>query len=76
MEAVKSLSSDIYDALDCFGIVRIDYLMRNDELFVIEANTVPGMSAASIVPQQAEAYGMTTRELFSIVLQETLERKA
>jgi D-alanine-D-alanine ligase len=75
MKAVQNLSADIYDALDCFGIVRIDYLMMDDELFVIEVNTVPGMSTASIVPQQAEAYGMTTRQLFTIVLEETLSHK-
>jgi D-alanine-D-alanine ligase len=75
MRAVQDLSSLIYDAFDCFGILRIDYLMRENELYVIEINTVPGMSAASIVPQQAEAHGMTTTELFTIVLDATLERK-
>lgn len=74
MKAIQQLSSNIYDALDCFGIVRIDYLMQGDNLFVIEVNTVPGMSAASIVPQQAEAYGMTTKELFSIALEAALQR--
>lgn len=74
MEEVQKLSSAIYDAFNCFGIVRIDYLMQNNELFVIEINTVPGMSAASIVPQQAAAHGITTTELFSIVLDATLER--
>jgi D-alanine-D-alanine ligase len=74
MKSIQELSSGIYDALDCFGIVRIDYLMKGSDLFVIEVNTVPGMSAASIVPQQAEAYGMSTTELFSIAIEAALQR--
>ncbi len=72
MNAVQNLSSDIYDWLNCRGIVRIDYLMKDNKLFLIEVNTVPGMSAASIVPQQAEAFGMTNKEMFSIVLNDTM----
>lgn len=75
MNAVQQLSSQIYDWLSCHGIVRIDYLMKDDKLYLIEVNTVPGMSAASIVPQQAEAYGITTTELFSIAMDDALQRQ-
>jgi len=74
MNAVQQLSSQIYDWLSCHGIVRIDYLMKDDRLYLIEVNTVPGMSAASIVPQQAEAYGMTTTELFSMAMDDAIQR--
>lgn len=74
MNAVQQLSSQIYDWLSCHGIVRIDYLMKDDKLYLIEVNTVPGMSAASIVPQQAEAYGMTTTELFSMAMDDAIHR--
>lgn len=74
MKAVQQLSSQIYDWIDCRGIVRIDYLMKDDRLYLIEVNTVPGMSAASIVPQQAEAFGMTTTELFSLAMDDALKR--
>lgn len=75
MNAVQQLSSQIYDWLSCHGIVRIDYLMKDDKLYLIEVNTVPGMSAASIVPQQAEAYGISTTELFSIAMDDALQRQ-
>ncbi|MFO7863135.1 MAG: D-alanine--D-alanine ligase [Salinivirgaceae bacterium] len=74
MKAVKSLSSQIYDDLNCRGIVRIDYLLKDNRYFLIEVNTVPGMSEASIVPQQAEAYGFTTTELFTIAMRDALDR--
>ena len=74
MKSVQDLSSKIYDSLDCRGIVRVDYLIRKDSIYLIEINTVPGMSEASIVPQQAEVYGMTTTQLFSMVIKDALAR--
>lgn len=74
MKAVQALSSKIYDSLDCRGIVRVDYLIRKDSIYLIEINTVPGMSEASIVPQQAEVYGMTTTRLFSLAINDALVR--
>lgn len=74
MKAVQDLSSLIYDGLGCRGIVRVDYLIRKDSIYLIEVNTVPGMSEASIVPQQAEVYGMTTTKLFTLALNDALSR--
>jgi D-alanine-D-alanine ligase len=54
--------------------VRIDYLLKDNRYFLIEVNTVPGMSAASIVPQQAEAFGFTTTKLFTIAMNDALDR--
>ena len=51
MQKCQSISSDIYDFLMCRGVVRIDYILRGEELFFLEVNTVPGMSENSIVPK-------------------------
>ncbi len=66
---MQQTSEDIFKKLDCRGMIRIDYLLRGDELFVIEVNTVPGFSEASIIPQQAEARGITKTELISAVIE-------
>ena len=68
-------SSQIYDWLDCRGIVRIDYIIHNDDIYFLEINTVPGMSDASIVPQQLQAIGMTLSETFTLLIEDTLARK-
>lgn len=47
-------SKKIYKDLDLNGIVRIDFMLVENKFFVIEVNTVPGMSEASIVPKQLE----------------------
>jgi len=74
-EKCKRLSSEIYDYLDCRGIVRIDYIIRDNELFMLEVNTTPGMSQASIIPQQIRAMGMTVTEVYSRIILSALNLK-
>lgn len=66
---IQQTSEDIYKKLDCRGMIRIDYLIREDAFFVIEVNTVPGFSEASIIPQQAAVAGMNKTELISAVIE-------
>ncbi|MFW5944810.1 MAG: D-alanine--D-alanine ligase [Bacteroidota bacterium] len=72
-EEVQQLSSRIYDIFDCRGIVRIDYIYAKDELHFMEVNTIPGMSAASIVPQQIRANGNTLEEVFGLAIEDAIE---
>ncbi len=71
---VQKLSSQIYDIFQLNGIVRIDYIYSKNKLFFMEVNTVPGMSAASIVPQQVEAMGLSMKDIFSLAINDALER--
>ncbi|MFN0032720.1 MAG: D-alanine--D-alanine ligase [Flavobacteriales bacterium] len=66
---IQQMSEDIYKKLDCRGMIRIDYLIKGEEVFVVEVNTVPGFSEASIIPQQAAAMGMSKTELISRVIE-------
>lgn len=51
-EKVQHTAELVYDALNCAGFVRIDFIIQNDEACIIEVNTIPGMSKRSLVPQQ------------------------
>lgn len=66
---IQRACEDIYQKLNCRGMIRIDWLIRGDEPFAVEVNTVPGFSEASIIPQQAAAIGMSKTELISAVLE-------
>ena len=70
----QELSSKIYDLLGCNGVVRIDYLKKEDQFYFMEINTVPGMSAESIIPQQARAYGLTVTEFYTKLIEDALTR--
>ena len=68
------LSKNIYMFLNCSGIVRIDYMIRNGRLYFLEVNTVPGMTSASIIPKQINAMGkMTIKELYTSLITEQLK---
>jgi D-alanine-D-alanine ligase len=54
--------------MDCKGFVRFDYIATETDLYLLELNTIPGMTKNSILPQQARALGLTDQELFTLVL--------
>jgi D-alanine-D-alanine ligase len=54
-EKAQDLARRIYHSLHCDGLVRVDFILQEDEFYFLELNTIPGMSAESIVPQQAAA---------------------
>lgn len=68
-ELCQQCTSQIYDFLRCRGIVRIDYIVRNERLYFLEINTIPGMSEASIIPQQASYLGISMTELLTHVIE-------
>lgn len=74
MKKMQNLSSEIYDRLDCHGIVRVDYIVDNDKVYFLEINTVPGMSEASIIPQQVRAMGGNMRDMFTFVIEDAMMR--
>ncbi len=65
-------SERLYDILKCRGFVRFDYILENDIIYLLEANTTPGMSDASILPQQAIAYGWSIEKLLDVVITDCL----
>ena len=71
---IQKVSSILYARLGCKGIVRFDYIYNTDEqeLYFLEANTIPGQSAESIVPKQARAMGITPAELYEMSIQAAL----
>jgi D-alanine-D-alanine ligase len=70
-EKLQRTCEDIYKRLDCRGMIRIDFLIRGEETFVVEINTVPGFTEQSIIPQQAAVVGISKTELINIVLEST-----
>jgi D-alanine-D-alanine ligase len=71
----RETSSLIYDLLDCRGIVRADYILKNDKFYFLEINTVPGMTDTSIIPQQAEAMGIDMTGLFTLLIEDAISNR-
>jgi len=71
-EACRQSSVKLYNALNCFGVIRCDYIFNEDGLYFLEINTIPGMTESSILPKMAKAYGFTLEKLFEMLVEEAL----
>ncbi len=68
--AVSHLASLLYKKLGLGGFVRFDFILNAEkDIYFLEVNTVPGISPASILPQQAEVMGISLTELFGMALE-------
>lgn len=74
-EKLNRMTLEAYRACRCSGIVRIDFIVTEQgEPYMIEINSIPGMSSGSIVPKQVREAGMTLGELYDIVIEDSLSR--
>lgn len=64
----QEYASKIYDEFSCKGIVRIDFIIQKGIPYFLEVNTIPGMSAASIVPKQLKTVGMSIGDIFHEII--------
>ena len=62
----------VYEILKMKGFSRSEFIFKNDEPFLLEMNTVPGLTKESILPQQAQAAGISLEELFSNAIEEAM----
>ncbi len=71
-EKLRAAAKRIYSVFNCRGVVRIDFIYNEKagEPFMLEINTVPGQSEASIVPQQVKAMGWTLKEFYTALIEE------
>ena len=66
----REISVHLYKKLNCKGVVRFDYIFDGTDFYFLEVNTVPGLTAASIVPNMARAHGWTFTELITRLINE------
>lgn len=71
---IQQTSEFIYKKLDFKGMCRVDYIIMDGEYYMLEVNSVPGISEASIFPQQAKAVGISVGRLFEITIEEALKK--
>jgi len=67
---VQETTKMLYEKFSLRGLARIDYIIKNDVPYLIEMNTIPGMSEASIVPQQVKEYGWTLEQFVTGIADE------
>lgn len=73
-ERLAAAAKRVYEIFNCRGVVRIDFIYdtHTGKPYMLEVNTVPGQSEASVIPQQVKAMGMSLTEFYSAVIEEAL----
>jgi D-alanine-D-alanine ligase len=62
-----------HQVLNCRGYSRTDMILNDDRLYVLETNTIPGMTATSLFPQAARVAGYSFSQLLDRLIQLSLE---
>lgn len=70
---VRAQAKKIYEVLGMTGFSRSEFIFKNDEPYLLEMNTVPGLTKESILPQQAAAAGINMEDLFSNAIEEAMK---
>ena len=74
-DKIREAAKKIYSVFNCRGVVRIDFIYNEEggKPFMLEINTIPGQSEASIVPQQVKAMGWSLKEFYTKLVEEAFE---
>jgi D-alanine-D-alanine ligase len=72
---VRAAAQMAYAIFNCNGVVRIDFIYdeASETPYMLEINTVPGQSEASIIPQQVKAMGWSLKEFYSALIEECFD---
>ena len=67
---IKKLGKKIHQITGCVGVTRTDIIINaKRKLFVLEINTIPGLTKVSFVPEQLKVQGITIPEFIDIMVQ-------
>lgn len=74
-EKMQYYAEEVVKALGLCTYSRMDFLLnKNNEMFCLEANTLPGMTSTSLLPQEAQAVGISYEELCEKLIQISFDK--
>lgn len=70
---VRRLAISAHKALGCRGLSRTDMIFSNGQTYILETNTLPGMTSGSLLPKAVKAFGMSFSSLITYLIDLALE---
>jgi D-alanine-D-alanine ligase len=70
----QDLTASIYDLTDSAGIIRVDFIIKGNQIYFLELNSIPGMSRESVIPKQIVSMGLTVEGVLQQVIDDALAR--
>lgn len=76
IRAVQDAACRAHNVLGCYGMSRSDFILGDDgKLYILEINTIPGMTATSLLPEAAKAAGIDFFQLTDMLIVNALSKK-
>jgi D-alanine-D-alanine ligase len=77
-ENIEAAAKKVYEVFNCNGVVRIDFIYNEEEgaPYMLEINTIPGQSEASIIPQQVKAMGWELKDFYAKLVHQALRSQS
>jgi D-alanine--D-alanine ligase len=72
----QEIALKVHQTLGCAGATRTDMIVRGEEIFVLEINTLPGMTGTSLLPNSAKATGISFEDLCELLVEAALRSHA
>jgi D-alanine-D-alanine ligase len=70
---VQQKAIDAFEVLGCKDLARVDFIWsKDDKIYFLEINTIPGMTSTSLVPQSAKAFGLDFGDFLDKIIEERL----
>jgi D-alanine-D-alanine ligase len=73
-EKIRTVAKKAYTILKMSGFSRSEFIIVDGEPFMLEMNTIPGLTTESLIPQQARAAGITLEDLFTNSIELALQK--
>jgi D-alanine-D-alanine ligase len=68
----QDVAMQIYNLTGCSGIIRVDFIIKGNQIYFLELNSIPGMSRESIIPKQVVSAGLKMEEVLQWVIEDAL----
>lgn len=74
-DMVKVISEKAFKLLKCKDYACVDMIIQEEQIYVIEVNTLPGLTANSLLPMACRSYGMSFGEFLNKVIEKNINDK-
>ncbi len=73
-QRISKISENIFKLLKCRGMARVDFIVKNNEPYVLEINMIPGLTSKSLLPKEAAVMGIDYPSLLDKIIKSALKK--
>ena len=67
---IQEIAIKVFNELGCRGVARVDFILKGRKIYLLEINTIPGMTIMSLIPKAAKAAGISYSQLLDTIIKD------